>query len=74
MVPVGAVYLLLKGEGNQFFSSMRKMPGWIRTNATKQKNLTLFTSKSIRIRVYFLKVYKFHPRSMFTKEKKKAGN
>ena len=48
---------------------MRKMPGWIRTNPTKQKNLTLVTSKSIRIRVYFLKVYKFHPCSMFTKEK-----
>ena len=47
------------------------MPGFIRTNPTKQKNLTLFTSKSMRIRVYFLKVYKFHLRSMFTKEKKK---
>ena len=36
----------LKGEGNKFFSTMRKMPGCIRTNPTKQKNITLFTSKS----------------------------
>ena len=29
------------------------MPGWIRTNPTKQKNLILFTSKSIRVRVAY---------------------
>ena len=50
---------------------MRKLLGWIRTNPTKQKNLTLFTSKSIRIRVFSLKVKKFQPRLMFTKEEKK---
>ena len=37
----------IKGEGNSFFSTMRKMPGCIRTNPTKQKNITLFTSESI---------------------------
>ena len=36
-----------KGEGNKFFSTMRKISGCIRTNPTKQKNITLFTSKSI---------------------------
>ena len=37
----------LKGEGNKNFSTMRKIPGCIRTNLTKQKNIALFTSKSI---------------------------
>ena len=37
----------LKGKATNFFSTMRKMPGCIRTNPTKQKNITLFTSKSI---------------------------
>ena len=64
------VWKIFKGEGNNFFSTMRKIPSCICTNPTKQKNITLFTSKSIWIRIFFLKVYKFHPHSMFTKEKK----